>query len=246
MEKSNTLIPFISKGKEKLTVIVDHRERHSATVQELQRLGAELEFRSLRVGDYIISEDVAIERKTIEDFANSIIDRRLFEQARSLREAYKRPLIIVEGRDVVMREISEEALRGALVSMLMDFNIPVIRADDAVEAAKFIIAIVKREARGDLRSISLKDRRRARTPDEEKEYVVASLPMVEAATAKRLLSFFGSVERVFTATERELMKVDGIGPKKAKRIRDLISGAYGVTSSSDAACPPAQAEKRGS
>lgn len=70
--------------------------------------------------------------------------------------------------------------------------------------------------------------------------------MVEAATAKKLLSFFGSVERVFTATEKELMKVDGIGPKKAKRIRDLLTEPYGVTSSSDVVSQSDQGERRGS
>ncbi|MCX8182236.1 MAG: helix-hairpin-helix domain-containing protein [Candidatus Methanomethyliaceae archaeon] len=231
MSGHGTLLSFISQGKESLKILVDHRERPSLTVKELIRLGAELEFRSLSVGDYVISECVAIERKTMEDFANSIIDRRLFEQARALRSTYSKPLIILEGRGPLMREIREEAITGALVSLVMDLGIPVIWVNDAVESAKIIMTIAKREERGDLRSISLKDRRRAKTPDEEKEYIVASLPMVEAATAKRLLSFFGSVEKVFTASERELMEVEGIGPKKAKRIREAVTGAYGIKTS---------------
>ncbi|MEM3882808.1 MAG: ERCC4 domain-containing protein [Candidatus Methanomethyliaceae archaeon] len=231
MGEHGTLLSFISKGKESVRILVDHREKQSLTVKELLRLGAELEFRSLSVGDYVISECVAIERKTMEDFANSIIDKRLFEQARALRSSYSRPLIILEGRGPLMREIREEAITGALVSLVMDLNIPVIWVNDAIECAKIIMTIAKREERGDLRSISLKDRRRAKTPDEEKEYIVASLPMVEAATAKKLLSFFGSVEKVFTASERELMEVEGIGPKKAKRIREVVTGAYGIKTS---------------
>jgi Fanconi anemia group M protein len=244
MSGRGTLLSFISKGEDRIRIIVDHREKQSLTVKELLRLGAELKFRSLNVGDYVISECVAIERKTMEDFANSIIDRRLFEQARALRAAYSRPLIILEGRGPLMREIREEAITGALVSLVMDLAIPVIWVNDAVESAKVILTIAKREERGDLRSISLKDRRRAKTPDEEKEYIVASLPMVEAVTAKRLLSFFGSVERVFTASERELMKVEGIGPKKAKRIREVLTGAYGIKTSCGATSQEDPKEKR--
>jgi len=244
MNDRGTLLSFITKSKESIRILVDHRERQSLTVKELAKLGAELEFTSLSVGDYVLSEYAAIERKTMEDFANSIIDRRLFEQAKALRAAYSRPIIILEGREPPTRGIREEAITGALVSLVMDLNIPVIWVNDAVESAKIIMAIAKREEGGNLRSISLKDRRRARTPDEEKEYVVASLPMVEAATAKRLLSFFGSVERVFTASERELMKVEGIGPKKAKRIRGVITGKYGIRPSSRVASQGVQAERK--
>ncbi|MGC8936381.1 MAG: ERCC4 domain-containing protein [Candidatus Methanomethylicaceae archaeon] len=244
MSDRDTLLSFISKGKESLRILVDHRERQSLTVRELARLGADLEFKSLSVGDYVVSEYVAIERKTVEDFANSIIDRRLFEQARALRAAYSRPIIILEGRGSPTREVREESLTGALISLVMDFNIPVIRVDDAAESARVIITIAKREERGDLRSISLKDRRKPRTPDEEKEYIVASLPMVEVATAKKLLSYFGSVEKVFTASERELMQVDGIGPKKAKRIREVVTGIYGTTSSCGATCQGDPAMKK--
>jgi len=35
------------------------------------------------------------------------------------------------------------------------------------------------------------------------------------------------VEGVFTASEEELQQIDKIGPKKAKRIRELVSGEYG-------------------
>ena len=41
--------------------------------------------------------------------------------------------------------------------------------------------------------------------------------------AYRLLDHFGSVEACITATARELEKVQGISPKTAAAIRDLVS-----------------------
>ncbi|MGC8850441.1 MAG: helicase-related protein, partial [Candidatus Bathyarchaeia archaeon] len=67
-------------------VLVDHREANSRVVAELSRLGVDVELASLPHGDYILSERVAVERKTINDFASSIIDGRLFEQASTLKE----------------------------------------------------------------------------------------------------------------------------------------------------------------
>ncbi|MCX8169914.1 MAG: helix-hairpin-helix domain-containing protein [Candidatus Methanomethyliaceae archaeon] len=227
-----------------ILIIVDYREQSSETVRELLEMGVKIEYANLPVGDYLISERIVVERKTFNDFINSIIDKRLFEQARLLLHSYNKPIILIEGKNQIMRNISEEAIRGAIVSLIMDFNIPILWAKDAHEAAKFIVALAKREKSNDLRTISLKDRRRARTSDELREYIVASLPMVELTTARRLLSKFGSVERVFTASESELMKVKGIGPKKAKRIRSIISGQYGAKSSYGVSSPSTQSERK--
>lgn len=236
---------FINKKeKEEILIVVDYREQHSLVVKELVNLGAKIEYANLPIGDYLISEEIVIERKAFNDFINSIIDKRLFEQAKLLSHYYSKPIMIIEGRNQALRNISEEAIRGAMISMIMDFNLPILWTRDSLETAKFIITLAKREKKNDLRTISLKDRRRAKTPDEEREYIVASLPMVELATAKRLLSHFGSVEKVFTASEGELMKVKGIGPKKAKRIRNIIAGPYGAKSSSDATSPLNQLEKK--
>ncbi|MEM2125579.1 MAG: ERCC4 domain-containing protein, partial [Candidatus Methanosuratincola sp.] len=166
-------------------------------------------------------------RKTYADLAASIVDRRLFSQAQALRECYPRPIILLEMGCNTETGVSKEAIRGAVASMVLDFGIPVIAAEGPEDAAGFIVAIARRERRQSEAPLSLKDRRRPRTPDEEKEYVVASLPMVEVSTARRLLAEFGTVQAVFSASEDELQRVEKIGPKKARRIREVASTPYG-------------------
>ena len=244
-QKQKSLVSFLSKEKrsEPITLIVDHREKGAELVEELRRLGACLEFMSLKVGDYVVSENVAIERKSFDDFVNSILDRRLFQQATALKEAYQHPFLLLEGRGPSKRAVAEEALRGAIVSVILDFGLPVIWAESPLEGAKIILTLAKRERREGGRSISVKDRPRPKTPDGEKEYVVSSLPFVEVATARRLLEAFGTVQGVFTADDKQLMEVDGIGPKKAKRIRELLQGTYGVRPSTDGPCQGSRIEK---
>lgn len=224
------LLKFFGGGGTELQILVDKREQCSRTVLELIQLGVKVEFRTLSVGDYIISEEVAIERKSYQDLAASIVDRRLFAQAQALKECYARPMILLEGGGNTDVGVSREAIRGAIISMVLDFGIPVVNADGPADAAGFIATIAKREQKGVAARPVLKDRRRPKTPDEEKEYVVASLPMIEVTTARRLLIEFGSVEAVFRASEEELQRVEKIGPKKARRIREVVSTRYGGTS----------------
>lgn len=228
--KGETLLKFFKDrgaGNDAIELIVDRREAPSQTARALEALGVKVEYRTLKVGDYVVSEEVAIERKTYADLAASIVDRRLFSQAQALRECYRRPIIILETGGGAETGVSREAIRGAVASMILDFGIPVISAEGPEDTAGFIVAIARREQRQAGISLSLKDRRRPKTPDEEKEYVVSSLPMVEVSTARRLLAEFGTVQAVFSASEDELQKVEKIGPKKARRIREVASTPYG-------------------
>jgi ERCC4-type nuclease len=55
-------------------------------------------------------------------------------------------------------------------------------------------------------------------------FVLQGLPGVGPALARRLLARLGSVERVVTAEAAALETVRGVGPTKAARIRELVSG----------------------
>ena len=85
--------------------------------------------KQLEIGDYILSKDVCVERKTIEDFVNSMIDGRLFTQLVNLRESYPKPLILVEGNfeEIFnLRNIHKNSIIGALTSIALDYQTPII------------------------------------------------------------------------------------------------------------------------
>ncbi|WP_258955916.1 helix-hairpin-helix domain-containing protein [Shewanella woodyi] len=54
-------------------------------------------------------------------------------------------------------------------------------------------------------------------------FILQSLPQVGPKLAKRLLSHFDSIEAIFTAPAEELIKVEGIGPEKARTIRSILT-----------------------
>ena len=86
----------------KIHIICDLRERVSQISQELQSLSTddfkvEIKLEQLSLGDYQLSEDVLVERKTIADLEASIIDGRIFNQIEELSTKVKKPCLIVEG-----------------------------------------------------------------------------------------------------------------------------------------------------
>ncbi len=92
----------------RVRIVVDERERKSGIPDLLRRAGAIIDFAQLKVGDYVISPETAIERKTIQDLLNSIYDGRLFIQCSRLNENYAKPVLIVEGNIVDLMDTRGE------------------------------------------------------------------------------------------------------------------------------------------
>ncbi|MFA7374167.1 MAG: DEAD/DEAH box helicase, partial [Methanothrix soehngenii] len=101
-----SLVDWAEADKERNKIYVDPRERGMAKL--LEGRGAEVTLKNLEVGDYVVSDRVAIERKTAQDFVASIIDpeRNLFRQVADLARSYERPVLILEGRDLYSRQVS--------------------------------------------------------------------------------------------------------------------------------------------
>jgi Fanconi anemia group M protein len=78
-------------------VLVDHRELNGPLARLVRREGVALEPRTLPVGDLILSNRVAVERKEAGDFCRSILDGRLMEQARLLKRNFEAPILLIEG-----------------------------------------------------------------------------------------------------------------------------------------------------
>ncbi len=206
-------------------VVVDSRELASNVVKELLRQGVLPKPEKLEVGDYIVSDRVCVERKRIDDFIESIIDKRIFEQASRLKKAYEKPIIIVEGSKH-SRNFNPNALRGAIVSLIVDFGIPVIFSDGEEETASIIALLAKREQEEEKREIQIRGEKKIMSTREMQEFIVASLPYVNTVLARRLLERFKTVEKVFTASKEELLEVKGIGIKIADEIRKILTAEY--------------------
>ncbi|HII38504.1 TPA: hypothetical protein HA318_00685 [Candidatus Micrarchaeota archaeon] len=205
-------------------VFVDDREEFNEVTSRLEQLGARLKIQRLDVADFVASPRAGIERKAYSDLESSIIDGRLFQQALELKRNFERPLVGVVGSGAC--RINGKALRGALISISIDYGIPVLFFEDDVSLGDFIFHVAFREQLAPAREQRLRLEKKKSVLSEQQRFVVESLPGVGPSAAKKLLARFGSVAEVFDAHEDELCQVDGIGVEKAREIRKVTAAEY--------------------
>ena len=211
---------------EAVQIVVDDRER-PGVVPELEKLkGVVVKIERLTVGDYCVDGAVLIERKTAADFAQSLIDGRLFCQAGRMSTSHLRPAYIVEGTSAEWSGLGvsrEESLQGALVSLMLIFDVPVFRSSDQAETARLILYIGTQLVR--LRDPGYAPYRQAKAKRKKTRQlrVLQSLPGIGPDRAKRLLEHFKTVRACFSATTTELMEVEDIGPKTAAAVDQIIN-----------------------
>jgi len=214
------------EGDEKKVVIMaDSRESGSPVLAELSRLGADIKLQPLEVGDYVLSERVCVERKTTRDFAISMMDGRLFEQARALKD-YERAVLLLEGEGLYCTNVLPQAIAGALASLVVDFGLCVLWARNAPETANLLYALARKEQLDNKSMPRARGERRPFPIPEQQLYLLSGLPAVEKTTAKKLLEHFGTPLNVFNADEVELREVKGIGEIKANMIREVLTQRF--------------------
>ncbi|MCL4411709.1 helix-hairpin-helix domain-containing protein [Candidatus Marsarchaeota archaeon] len=208
-----------------LRLIVDQREKNAELLEALASSSMSVEIKTLPVGDYVVSDRVCIERKSVSDFEGSMVSGRLFEQVGRLKEAYQSPLLLVEG-DIDSFRMNRTSIYGAIVSIYVKYGMPVLLSRNALESAQIIKAIANQEQYADERLPSLKGGLRAYTDNQFQEYVIGNLPGIGPKLARALLAHFGSVRKISNARPEQLAKVDKIGKKKAARIYGIFNSAY--------------------
>jgi len=221
-----TLIDY-ENMENKVKIIVDHREYRSNVVRNLTIKGTSIESQQLDVGDYILSSRIGVERKKVEDFLESLIDGKLFKQIAHLRDAYSRPIMILEGENLfTQRNINHNAIFGSLASISVDYGVSILSTKNALETADLLNVIAKREQREDKKVVAVRGEKSQMSLKERQQFIIEGLPNVSAIIAKRLLTHFGSIKDITNATKEELKEVKGVGDNIASDIIKLLNSNY--------------------
>jgi Fanconi anemia group M protein len=168
-----------------------------------------------------------VEAKTSDDFAQSIIDKRLFQQLGPLKDSFDIPLLLIIGPSLYgLSGINPAAIRGAISAAITSFNVPVINVKTANEAAALMFAIARQEQSSRKMTLSIRGKKPVLSTAALQEFIVAGFPGVNTTLAKRLLLQFGSISKLANASVEELAEVHGVGKIKAQTIRDTLDAKY--------------------
>lgn len=210
------------------SIYIDQRE-NSSLIKELFKIeDIKVISKQLEVGDIIISDKIAIERKAKIDFVNSILDNRLFDQIRNLAKNYSRPILIVEGSENIfaLRNLNPNVIRATISSIAIDYRMPIIFTDSINETSQMIAVIARRELKKGNKEISLATNKKSFSENEELEKVVSTIPRINVVIAKKLLEHFGSIKKLVNIKEKELVIVEGVGKTRAKNLVDFFEREY--------------------
>jgi Fanconi anemia group M protein len=192
------------KISEKIKILADYREKNCLVASELIEHGIEVEFRELKVGDYLVGK-VAIERKTISDFISSMLNHRLIRQLEELQQ-YENKLLIIEGIDEhelysdESEGVHSNSIRGFLLSILLRHKVPIIFTKDYKDTAKFISLIARKKEREAPLNVSKKSLNKK----ERLQFILEGFPGIGPKTARKLLEKYKTIKNIVNAPLEEL------------------------------------------
>jgi len=208
----------------KVLIFVDTRE--ASIIDYFKQYDCIVQKKMLLLGDFIVSDRVVIEKKTVQDFIKSIVDKRLFQQLNCMKDNFEKPILIIEGEEPLYGYFHPNIIRGALAAISVDLSIPILWTRDLADTAGLVYWIAKREQIDEKREIALRNKKVPETVEKQQEYLIESLPDISLVRAKALLKHFKTPKNIFNASVKDLQEVKGIGEKIAKKIKEVIEKEY--------------------
>tara|TARA_R110002020_G_scaffold256284_6_gene469952 strand:- start:2780 stop:3457 length:678 start_codon:yes stop_codon:yes gene_type:complete len=187
----------------------------------------------LEIGDYIVG-DCCIEAKSAADFLQSVRNNRIFNQLDNMDRTYNKNIILIYGtlddaiaylkrtdyNSMKWRGKLKKIFVGALTSIALHTDVKPVWVDSYRTAAHIILATTEHI---DKELVIHKELPKKIRTDDVRVDVLSEIKGVSVEKAKALLKRFGSIAEIIMATNKEICKLDGVGPKTAANILNALN-----------------------
>lgn len=232
-----------------LTIVVDNMATGSFVTGQLRDRGVNIIESNLKFGQYRVTDRCIVWHLTAAELAHMTADRTIYRKIPEFKRATPEPIILVDGDPMAAQEkISPAGMRAAFTFLALHNRIPVLTAKDPAEAAELIYFMISQAQNGMGMTLSEtlpetpseetaaaepsngsnggngRNGARPENPLELQEYILTSVPELNATAAKAMIEKYGSLKAVFAASAKELTAFPGIGPKRAKKIASFFAG----------------------
>jgi len=108
-----------------------------------------------------------------------------------------------------------------ILSVLLDYQIPIIFTKNEEDTANFLILLAKRQNK-DKREISMRPTKSNQTLEEQKRFILEGFPGIGPSLSKELLNNFKSLRNVFNASDEELKQIKDFHENKVRKFKELL------------------------
>ena len=233
MSGTETLVPYLKNKKkngEEPTIIVDSREASSAAkiVKGLVERGVNVKTAALEKGDYILSDQCAVERKTVHDFVYTLTRRHLFDQLFRLKEVYPKSLILLEGYLPIIYKFSHirpVAVWGAMFNLAKN-GIALVNTTSYKETTDFLYVAARQEQVVEKRKPTVHPFKKVDTLTDAQVFFVASLPNIGREKALAVLKSYQTPLNAFINVDDWAKTVHGLGPVISNKVKEVLSTPF--------------------
>jgi len=211
-------------------IIVDSKEAGQGrkVLSGLKKLGADIKIKPLSAGDYVLSDECAAERKTVTDFVNTLMRRKLFDQLFVLKDAYQNAFLIFEGYAPLIHKfsrISPGAVWGAMF-ILARHCIPIVPTLNQKETAQLLYSAARLEQTERKRTPRIHPVKKFTSLRDAQIFFISSLPGIGGERAHSILERYGTPAKALDNIDSWPEEIDGIGSKTAEKARKILHSAF--------------------
>lgn len=221
-------------------VVVDVREFRSSLPSLIHGRNVVVVPCMLTVGDYVLSPEICVERKSIRDLISSFSDGRLYNQAETMQQHYKSPMLLIEfdaQKAFTLEPFADYSassssnlvgsdLQSKLVLLTLAFpKLRIIWSSSPYQTAEIFEELKKQQDEPDpIKAVQLGlgegEDPETRTFNQTPQDMLRCVPGVNAKVLQRLIIEFESVQDVANADEEHLREF--IGRESARQIRGFF------------------------
>ncbi|KAG8513463.1 DNA repair endonuclease XPF, partial [Galemys pyrenaicus] len=222
-------------------VVVDMREFRSELPSLIHRRGVDIEPVTLEVGDYILTPEMCVERKSISDLIGSLNNGRLYSQCVAMARYYPRPLLLIEfdprkpfsltTRGAWYPEISGADVSARLALLTLHFpRLRLLWCPSPHATAELFEELKQHKPQPDAAAAVAITADSDTLPESDKyrpgpQDFLLKMPGVNAKNCRALMNQVGSIAELARLSQAELAEVLG-NSANAKQLYEFIHTPY--------------------
>ncbi|XP_008072787.1 DNA repair endonuclease XPF isoform X2 [Carlito syrichta] len=223
------------------SIVVDMREFRSELPSLIHRRGIDIEPVTLEVGDYILTPEMCVERKSISDLIGSLNNGRLYSQCISMSRYYKQPVLLIEfdpskpfslmSRGALYQEISSSDISSKLTLLTLHFpRLRVLWCPSPHATAELFEELKQNKPQPDAATALAITADSENLPESEKynpgpQDFLLKMPGVNAKNCHSLMNHIKNIAELATLSQDRLTSILG-NAANAKQLYDFIHTSY--------------------